>query len=114
MSHKTPEYKNPNVKILSSFEDDEDTEKLGESDFFTSIISMVTDSGDKSISKSPAKKMLHPSLRILEMGGGGIISTETQENVFKPKEIDTPIYTLLRYLSVYIYINIHTTCLFVS
>ena len=60
MSHKTPEYKNPNVKILSSFEDDEDTEKLGESDFSTSIISMVTDSGDKSISKPSAKKCSTP------------------------------------------------------
>ena len=60
MSHKTPEYKNPNVKILSSFEDDKDTEKLGESDFSTSVISMVTDSGDKSISKPSAKKCSAP------------------------------------------------------
>ena len=70
MSHKTPEYRNPNVKILSSSEDDEDTEKLGESVFSASIISMVTDMVSVNF-QAFSKEMLHLSVRIL---GPGIMS----------------------------------------
>ena len=69
----------------------------GESDFSASLITIVTDSGDKLISEPSTKKKFYPRLRILEKED--ISHTERQENVFKLEEIRYTC-TLLCYLSV--------------